>query len=160
MLASTSDFLSDSYISIRAYVPYNRPSHYRCACQQEQRFTSPRLLHGALGTMFVGYSGYPLNTFQRRTDVTCQARQGFKIFIYYLFPAWFLAKSLVMSLINTSYNEIHTSLTIRRVVPVGAEVFRLVSIADLDGLKNLFTRGLASPNDVMYLSGETPLYVS
>ena len=117
------------------------------------------MLHGALGMMFIGYSGYPLNTIQKCTDANCQARKAFEISVYYSFPAWFLAKSLIISLINTSYNEIHRSLKIRRFVNSGAEVFRLVYIHDVDGLKDIFSRGLASPNDQMHLTGNTPLYV-
>ena len=159
----TSDCSSNSLISIRAHIPtakwHNCLAHCRCACHQERRFTSPFLLHNALGTLFLGYSGYPLNTLEHCTEIGCQARGALKMSINYFFPAWFLTRVLTMSLINTSCNEIQASLKITRVVPLGAEVFRLSRLNDVDGLKRLFSWGLATPNDVMYQAGFNPLYV-
>ena len=158
-----SGYSSNSLISIRAHIPttkwYSCPSYCRCNCHQERHFTSPPLLHKSLGMLFLGYSGYPLNTLQRCTEIGCQTRGALKMSIRYLFPAWFLTRVLTLSLINTSCNEIQASLKTRRVVPTGAEVFDLVRLDDVDGLKSLFSRGLATPNDMMYNSGHNPLYV-
>ena len=52
------------------------------------------------------------------------------------------------------------SIKIRRQVAPGAEVFRLTYQDDVDGLKQLFSNGLASPNDISYIDGTTPLGVS
>ena len=149
----------NSLIRIRAYIPDNKwhscPAHCRCTCHHEQRFTSSRWLHGALGILFVGYSGYPLGILQRCTNISCQARRALKISVHYIFPAWFLTRSIKMCLINTSLNEIHASLQTKRLVPAGAEVFRLTETDDVDGLKDLFSRGLASPNDIMYQTGQS-----
>ena len=47
-----------------------------------------------------------------------------------------------------SIGEISVSLKVLRIVPVGSEIFRLSNLNDVDGLKFLFSRGLASPLDV------------
>ena len=160
---STHGFSSNSLISIRAHVPntkwYNCPSYCRCTCHQKRCFASPRLLCNALGTLFVGYSGYPLNTLQQCTEISCRAQRALKLSIHYIFPAWLLTKSLKMTLINTSLNEIHASLLVRRIVSPGSEVYRLVVLGDIDGLKNIFTRGLGSPNDIILQNGFVPLAV-
>ena len=64
-----------------------------------------------------------------------------------------------MSLVNTSLNEIHASLKVQRVVPDGADVFRLTRVDDVEGLKRLFCEGLASPHDIHSQTGENPLSV-
>ena len=56
-------------------------------------------------------------------------------------------------------DEIDVSLIIRRVVPAGAEIFRLARLDDVEGVKRLFSMGLASPNDSVD-SGRSALCVS
>ena len=55
-------------------------------------------------------------------------------------------------------DEISVSLIVRRIVPTGAEIFRLARNDDVDGMKRLFSMGLASPND-SFESGQTALTV-
>ena len=154
---------SSSLIRIRAYIPdtkwHSCAVHCWCACHNERHFTSPFFLNGALGMLFVGYSGYPLSILQKCTNVNCQARRALKISVHYIFPAWFLTRLITISLINTSLNEIHASLQTKRMVPTGAEVFRLTHADDVDGLKDLFSRGEASLNDIMDPTGENIIYV-
>ena len=59
---------------------------------------------------------------------------------------------------SISLNEINISLTVRSIVPNEAEIFHLVSSNDVEGIKPLFSTGLASPND-SYDDGQTVLSV-
>ena len=52
-----------------------------------------------------------------------------------------------MTLMSVFLNEISVSLTVRRIVPNGAEIIRLIRNDDVDGVKRLLSIGLASPND-------------
>ena len=54
--------------------------------------------------------------------------------------------------------EIRISLSVRPIVPNGAEIFRLVGLDDVEGIKRLFSTGMASPND-SHEDGQTILYV-
>ena len=60
----------------------------------------------------------------------------------------------------SSLAEIHVSLIVRRTVSSHDEVFRLAYGGDIDGLKLLFSKGLASPNDLVAPHGGSMLQVS
>jgi len=52
------------------------------------------------------------------------------------------------------------SLKISRIVDSSAEIFRLIVIGDIEGIKCLFKQGKASPNDVEPHHGTSALQVS
>ena len=81
------------------------------------------------------------------TDNDCLSQSTFKTYVHYLFPSWVLAKALILTLASGFLDKISVSLTVRRIVSPAAEIFRLTRIDDVDGLKRLFSKGLASPND-------------
>ena len=55
-------------------------------------------------------------------------------------------------------DEISVSLTVRRIVPNGADIFRLTRNDDVDGIKRLLSLGLASPND-SFVNGQSVIVV-
>ena len=151
-----------SATSIKAKLNYRRfpcTSHCGCACHKSRRSTSPLLVQRAIGTIFLGYFGCPLSIFWRCTESSCQGQQAFQISVIYLFPSWFFARLLAVTFLKRYGTELHVSLKVQRVVPTGAEVFRLVRLDDVTGLKRLFSKGLASLNDVEDLTGNGALFV-
>ena len=160
LVAVTND-QSSPIIRIRAYA--TQPSglactiHCGCACHNIRNFRSPPLFHGAIGKLFIGYTGCPL-AFQRCTDIKCLSRSTFRAYVHYLFPSWLFAKALTVTLMSIFFDKISVSLSVRRVVSPGAEIYRLIKVDEVDGLRRLFTMGLASPND-SYENGGTALCV-
>ena len=134
-------------------------SYCVCACHNVQSLQSPSILHTAIGSLFVGYSGYPLRFFKGCTEPGCVSQISSQVCVHYVFPSWFLTKALSITLISISLGEIGTALTIRRVVPQGAEIMRLAELDDSEGIKQLMRSRLASPNDSDVI-GYTALYVS
>ena len=86
------------------------------------------------------------------------SQSTFRAYVHYLFPSWFLIKALTITLLSVFLDEISVTLTVRRIVPNGAEIFRLVWQDDVDGINRLFSMGLASPNDSLD-NGRAPLTV-
>ena len=125
-------------------------TYCECACHTLKTFRSPSLLKQVVGILFVGYSGSPIRmgSPQRCTEAKCLSRIAFQTNVSYIFPSWLLAKALILGLTAQSVGEISISLKVQRIVPNGSEVFRLTSSNDVDGLKNMFRKGLASPHDV------------
>ena len=161
-LRLTTDRSSTSVISIKATLNYQRfpcTSSCRCNCHKSHHFISPMLVHRAIGTLILGYSGYPFRIFRRCTLSGCQGQQAFRISINYFFPSWSLARALVIAISKSFCCEIHVSLKVPRVVPNSAEVFRLTLLDDVTGLQQLFSKGIASPYDVN-IRGRGPLFVS
>lgn len=155
---------SNSLIGVRAYTPrlqqYRCIPHCTCACHTIRYFRSPHALHMAIGRLFVGYSGYPLNARARCTVANCNIQSDSWTCVDYAFPSWLLARSLTIILVTRSYGEINVSLRVRRLVSSSAEIFRLCRLDDVGGLRRLFDKGLASPNDAEVRSGATALFVS
>ena len=152
----------NSAFRFRAYTFYDHQSpcvmHCRCVCHDTRVFKSPSKLKDALGILFVGYSGYPLRTLQRCTELSCVSQSVFRVYVHYVFPAWFLFKALMIAFNDFACGTINAALIVRRIVPRSSEIFRLVQLGDVDGVKELFRSGLASPND-SGSSGDTILRV-
>ncbi|KAL9112793.1 MAG: hypothetical protein Q9187_007725, partial [Circinaria calcarea] len=155
---NVGDSSPSSIICIRAYSSQRSPctSYCTCACHKVRTFQSPALLHKAIGTLFLGYCGYPMMGLQNCTNTDCLSQSSFRTYVHYLFPSWILAKILIITLASSSLDKISVSLTVRRIVSPGAEIFRLTQSDDVDGLKRLFSKGLASPNDSLS-DGQVPL---
>jgi hypothetical protein len=51
------------------------------------------------------------------------------------------------------------SLRVQRAVSGSSKIFDYANVGDVDGMKRLFSSGLASPHDVRFDSGTSPLQV-
>ena len=140
------------------YQTYPCSRQCRCACHRIKGFRSPNVIHRVLGDLFLGYSGCPIRVLQRCTETKCLSQSVFRAHAYYAFPSWFLCKALDLHFAGVYPDTINMSLTVRRVVGHGAEIFRMVDADDSAGLRRLFEMGWASPND-SHPSGETALWV-
>ena len=152
---------SQDVISIKALVPDDQklrcPLSCKCTCHARHCFNSHKSISNIVGLLFVGYSGCP-----RLRDCTkgnCRARSSCGLRVDYLFPPWLLAAAISVTVANSIYGDVQISLTSRNIVPSLAEVFRLSTLDDIEGLQCLFEIKLASPNDSV-LMGATPIRVS
>ncbi|KAI0445000.1 ankyrin repeat-containing domain protein [Xylaria telfairii] len=120
----------------------------RCACHSAKRISTPGRLNRVIGQLFLGYSG--LSARRSSCNIpSCKAAQKPKVTVEYWFPM-----SLFWSMIvhfNVSYQmnvgpqfEIKT---LRR-VPDSAICVNYAIRGNIEGLKDLFKRGAASPRDV------------
>ena len=155
----SSDQSTESAFCVKVYLPNHQKSHCdyycRCLCHKSYGFKSPQALDHFLGALVFGYSGRPL---QNCTEKSCKNKTDFRAHVDYYFPSWFLRRML--SCVYTLSNEPSVSLTMRRVVPASAEIFRLILLDDVDGLRRLFASGSASPNDLLHPTGTSALHVS
>ena len=156
-----NDQSSNRVVHIRASYQQRSPcpTYCRCDCHKTHTFRSPTIVDHIIGDLFVGYSGYPnRKTSQQCTEENCFSRFTFRVYVRYIFPSWFLAKAIVLGLMTQSLSEVSISLKVQRIIPTGSELFRLAMLNDRDGIKALFSKGLASPNDLDH-NGANALYV-
>ena len=155
---------STSLVGIRAHTAQHQRSPCspvcKCKCHNVHNYKSPQMLHEAFGTLFVGYSGYPAASFHRCTEPNCLSSSTFRSYVHYLFPSWFLAKALTLTLMTIYCGEVRVSLATRSLVSGGAEIFRFVMMDDVSGIKDLFSKRLASPDDSDSFNGDAALGVS
>ena len=130
-----------------------------CACHLQRRSVTPGFVDRVIGQMFVGYSGLPL--LNRTCDTTsCEKSQGPSVSFEYWFPLGFLWSQILR--LQMSYQPVigpQFQLSSLRRVPDSAQCVNFALNGNIDGLKDLFIRGMASPWDVSSTRGYSVLRV-
>ncbi|KAL9023988.1 MAG: hypothetical protein Q9196_006841, partial [Gyalolechia fulgens] len=138
----------------------NCSSNCRCACHISKRSSTPTVVDRILGQMFVGYAGIPL--LNAKCDVAeCDKSQIPYVNMEYWFPLGLFWSQIVrLQLGYQSHLGPQVSLSMLRRVPDHAPCIKFAVDGSIDGLKDLFKRGLASPKDVSSTRGYSILRVS
>ena len=130
-----------------------------CRCHTRQSVKSPPILTRMIGSFFMGYTGHPTQL-QSCSEALCQRRSSFSVQLTYLFPQWFMMKMIAITVARNKFGDLSYHPKVARVVPANAKIFSYISTGDVSGIRDLFSRGLASPSDIRSESGITPLAVS
>ena len=135
-------------------------SDCRCACHTSKRSSTPTVMDRILGKLFVGYAGIPL--LNDKCDVKeCDKSQIPHVNMEYWFPLGLFWSQIVrLQLGYQSHLGPQVSLSMLRRVPDSAPCVNFALDGNIDGLKDLFKRGLASPKDVSSTRGYSILRVS
>ena len=140
----------ENVVRIRAHAYQPRQSsclsHCSCRCHNMRLHHSFKHVQNILGALFIGYSRYPVHAFQE-CDEACCASKSFQGYVYYTFPCWLLTKTLAISFSGRLLENIQINLSVRAIIPSDAEIFRLVGLNDVNGIKEHMRLGLTSPND-------------
>jgi hypothetical protein len=151
-----------SYSAVRI-----RASHYRrsrcegwcsCICHRPQYLRTPRSGDLLLGSLFMSYSGFPIRL-QRCNQRNCNRQSIPTVTVSYHFPQWLLSRMIHFVMSFTYMNGPQVSLKMQRVVAGSSDLFSFAVQGNFDGIKSLFSRGLASPYDVAATNGRTALHV-
>ena len=119
-----------------------------CSCHRHyRRHRIPTLLDRFLGILFVGYLGLPYLNGPCDSPQCCQ-RSSPGILISYIFPAWLLARTMIILMrISSSYGP-ELLIRIPRIISYNASIFQCIHTGNVNEIKRLFERGLSSPFDV------------
>ena len=131
-----------------------------CACHSVQRATTPSFMNRVLGQLFVGYAGLPMVS-NKCDSRSCRRGQIPSVSVEYWFPLGFCWSQIVRLQLAYECN-VGPSLqlsTLRRVSD-SAQCVSYALDGNIEGLKNLFSAGLASPRDVSSTRGYSLLRVS
>jgi hypothetical protein len=77
----------------------------------------------------------------------------------YYFPPWFLRRVFMIMAAYSDQGGPELLLRIPRLRSPNADIFLFAKTGNTDGIKTLFRAGLASPMDLEYGTGVSPLYV-
>ena len=133
------------------------PVSCSCHCHIRSRVTPPSILQQITGRLFLGYAGNPI--LQRPCQQFCLQRDKTSFNLTYFFPRWFLQQAISLSVAQSQFGTPSLNLKIRRVVPEVSKLFSMSKYGDVQGLRDLFTKGHASPDDVHISGGWSPLHV-
>jgi hypothetical protein len=166
---SINQYLSPSANGVEAYSTVRvRASHYRrspcegwcsCVCHKPCYLQTPESVDFLLGSLFVGYSGFPI---QRRgcNERACRQQSIPTIKVSYYFPRWLLTR-VIQFVVSLSYMEgPKATLSVPRVIPDNAPVLSFAVQGNFKGIQTLFSQGVASLWDVGLSNGRTALHVS
>lgn len=131
-----------------------------CACHKPSRAASPGLLDRLVGQMFVGYAGLPMLGSKCDED-SCEKSQSPSMSFEYWFPMGFVWSQILQ--LKLSYQpKVGPQFELKslRRVPDTAQCVHFALNGNVEGLKGLFKRGLASPRDVSNTRGYSVLRVS
>ena len=131
-----------------------------CVCHLQRRSALPGIVDRVIGQMFVGYVGMPL--LNQRCDIeSCEKAQSPAVSLEYWFPLGFVWSQIVRLQLTYQPNVgPHFELSSLRRVPDSAQCVNFALNGNIEGLKDLFNRGMASPRDVSSTRGYSILRVS
>ena len=135
------------------------PSDCKCSCHVQQNMQAFSNLGNILGRLFLAYSG--LSMLRKPCNIpTCPRQNATSIRLTYFFPRWFL--NIVVS---TTFSTIRLgtpslNLKVRKIVPETNRLFALCMVEGVDGIQQLFASREASPDDIHFRGGWTPMHVS
>ena len=124
-----------------------------CPCHDYKKTTSPAIVDRLLGQLFVGYAGLPFFS-PKCSSQMCQKAQAPHVSFEYWFPLGFFWSQIfrVEMGISQSLGPQFQLKTLRR-VPDSAPCVNFALEGNTPALKDLFVRGLASPQDVSSTRG-------
>ena len=124
-----------------------------CRCHVQERASTPGLVDRVFGQIFVGYVGLPLVNAKCDTD-SCGKNQNARVSVEYWFPLSFVwSKIIRFQLTYQPHLGPQFELSTLRRVPDSAQCVNFALNGNIDGLKDLFSKGLASPQDVSTTRG-------
>jgi ankyrin repeat protein len=144
--------------TVRVVTSHRLPCRSWCPCachkKSKMKLTAPGLMEGVLGRMFVGYSGLPL--LKQPCDFRgCRDRQHPTATVEYWFPSWFVSMNLRLHLTYLPRTGPEFQLSTTRRVADDSQSITFAMQGNIEGLKHLFTQGLAGPRDVSDSRGYT-----
>jgi ankyrin repeat protein len=144
--------------TVRVVTSHRLPCRRWCPCachtKRKLKLTAPGIMEGVLGKMFIGYSGLPLP--KEPCDFRgCQDRQHATATVEYWFPSWFVSMNLRLHLTYLPRTGPEFQLSTTRRVSDASQSITFAMQGNIEGLKHLFTQGLAGPRDVSDSRGYT-----
>ena len=136
------------------------PVACNCICHTTAKASTPAMIDRVLGQLFVGYAGLPF--LNARCDAEgCTKSQSPWITLEYWFPLGYFWSQIFRLQVayRTNFGPQVSLGTLRR-VPDTALSIKYALTGNIEGLRTLFTRGLASPVDVCNTRGYSLLSVS
>jgi hypothetical protein len=106
----------------------------------------------------MGYSGLPVRN-RACNERNCRKQSIPTVKVTYHFPHWLLARMIHFVLTLSYMKGPGVSLSMPRVIPDNAPVLTFAVQGNLDGIRSLFSKGIASPYDVALSNGRTALHV-
>lgn len=129
-----------------------------CCCHPKRRIQFTETLSSLTGSMCLSYVGGQTS---RSCDQSfCKRKLHTTFKLTYYFPRWFLIKVVSVLLSFDPVGSPNMSMQMPCIRLDTSRIFYLTTAGNVEGMKLMFKRGLASPNDVSDTFGYSVLHVS
>ncbi|KAL9619064.1 MAG: hypothetical protein Q9160_006319 [Pyrenula sp. 1 TL-2023] len=141
-------------ISVSQYASACPPT-CACSCHSQVKAPAPAFINRVLGHLFVGAAGIPLLS-QKCDHQACKSARAPRVSVEYWFPLGVFWSQIIRLQVgyHASMGPQFSLRSLRR-VPDSAQCVHYAMNGNIEGLKELFKRGLASPWDVSSTRGYT-----
>ena len=131
------------------------PTTCVCSCHTKAKAPASALINRVLGQLFVGAAGIPFLSTECDYQA-CKSSQAPRVSVEYWFPLGVFWSQIVRLQVgyHASMGPQFSLRSLRR-VPDSAQCVHYAMQGNIEGLKDLFRRGLASPWDVSSTRGYT-----
>ena len=129
-----------------------------CSCHWPVSVKTPDWLANTVGRLLLRWQRNP----QSCKKASCRACSHFTrktVHVQYYLPWWMMRSIIQLESGYTASRRLAISLKTTNMIPEDSNVFLLAQHNNLDGMRKLFSSGLASPFDITP-NGRTPLHVS
>ena len=156
--------LKDEPTTSHLFVQVHRDRHVGCdprcpcVCHREKKGRTPDFFTSLVGKLFIGYSGTPIGSVPCSVR-SCRNSVAFSAKATYIFPAWFVGKSISLLLWKTQQAELSMLLKVRNYSQDG-KIFRYLGVKDWTKVELLIRHDRVSPNDLEPEYGQTLMQVS
>ena len=157
-----SKFSSDTAILVSASRKRRCEVSCRCLCHSAQRYRTPPFIQNLFGTLFMGYTGWPVLSARCNINTCQNPTQGRSIDVVYCFPMWFWQRAVHISATLQFLSGLIFQVQMKRRIPWGGGQDTLLKFAltgNVDGAKSLMGNGKAWLNDIDPNHGRTALHV-
>ena len=133
-------------------------SNCKCSCHlsRSHQFRLPNILRGLLGSLFIGYTGYPV--WSRCNSRTCLARRSLRI--TYVFPKWALEYALHGVIQTWAVGGPSFAVVARRRVQYQNSILEIVNWGGLTALKRHLEMQPMTVNDLKWENGTSALHIA
>ena len=138
----------------------NCPLGCNCICHVTRKASTPAMVDRVLGQLFVGYASLPFLTAKCDAEGCRKSKSPWISLEYWLPLGYFWSQIFHLQVTYQSNIGPKVSLSTLRRVPDSALCIKYALTGNIEGLRTLFTRGLASPMDVCSTRGYSLLRVS
>lgn len=119
-----------------------------CHCHKSTSLNSPQWMKGLIGSIFIGYSGVPLAKRRPCTEKVCLKEHQTLLKVSYFFPTWFMGRMLVFRDRYSPLDGHSISVRTPRTLDGNAPAVWAAVHGNVESMRDLFAKGMASPFDV------------
>lgn len=131
-----------------------------CNCHTPFAIKTPQWLGSTIGTLQIKYTSTASQSCKACNRRSCQTRDGTVLKTQFYFPPWLLHRMMSMQCSWGPLSGHTVSLRAPRSISSKSNVFMLAQHGNIQGMKRLFERKLASPFDISLEEGRSALHVS